>query len=57
MYIRCIGSITISVIDSGAADRRFEPRSGYNKAYDIDILILIKAHTIKERGHILVGWN
>lgn len=44
MYIRCIGSETISVIDSGAANRRFETRSG-NKGYDIDIRCFSSKHT------------
>lgn len=45
MYIRCIGSETISVIDSGAANRRFESRSGNNKRYDIDIRCFSSKHT------------
>ena len=44
MYIRCIGGETISVIDSGAANRRFESRSG-NKGYDIDIRCFSTKHT------------
>ena len=44
MYIRCIGSETISVIDSGAVNRRFESRSG-NKRYDIDISCFSSKHT------------
>jgi len=57
MYIRCIGSLTISVIDSGAADRRFDLRSGNNKAYDIDICCFSSKHTPlkKEDTDWLVG--
>ena len=42
--INCIGGVMVSVLASSAVDRRFEPRSGQTKDYEIGICCFAAKH-------------
>ena len=44
-----IGGVIVSVLDSGAVDREFEPRSGQTKDYKIGMCCFSAKHTVLRR--------
>ena len=51
-----IGGVIVSVLDSGAVDREFEPRSGQTTDYKIGICCFFTKDAALKRERAKTGW-